>query len=170
MTHKRTRSETDFDDILLDKSDLSIDSELLESDLSSMDQPLPGKLYIIPIRYRPMFPGIITPLIISHGRFSEVIDRVASDSRNIGLVLIKDDNKDEISALDLYAYGTAAKILKRINLPDGGLNVLINSLRRFRIRRIIAEEPYILADVEYVDDILTDRKSLELKALTREVL
>ncbi|OHD67817.1 MAG: endopeptidase La [Spirochaetes bacterium RBG_16_49_21] len=135
-----------------------------------MDQPLPGKLYIIPIRYRPMFPGIITPLIISHGRFAEVIDRVASDSRNIGLVLIKDDNKDEISALDLYAYGTAAKILKRINLPDGGLNVLINSLRRFRIRRIIAEEPYILADVEYVDDILTDRKSLELKALTREVL
>ncbi len=160
----------DFDDILLDKGDLSIDPELIESDLLSMGQMLNDRLYIIPIRYRPMFPGIITPLIISHGRFTEVIDKVAHDTRTIGLVLIRDDDKDDISAVDLYSYGTAAKILKRINLPDGGLNVLINSLRRFRIRRIIAEEPHIIADVEYVDDILPDRKSVEIKALTREIL
>jgi ATP-dependent Lon protease len=170
MTHKRTRGEMDFDDILLDKGDLSIDPELIESDLLSMGQMLNDRLYIIPIRYRPMFPGIITPLIISHGRFTEVIDKVAHDTRTIGLVLIRDDDKDDISAVDLYSYGTAAKILKRINLPDGGLNVLINSLRRFRIRRIIAEEPHIIADVEYVDDILPDRKSVEIKALTREIL
>jgi len=121
----------DFDDIILDKNDISIDSELLESDLVSIDQVLPAKLYIIPIRYRPIFPGIITPLIISYGRFTEVIDKVIHDTRTIGLVLIKDDNKDEIAAGDLYSFGTAAKILKRINLPDGGLNVLINSMKRF---------------------------------------
>ncbi len=160
----------DFDDIILDKNDISIDTELLESDLVSIDQVLPSKLYIIPIRYRPIFPGIITPLIISHGRFTEVIDKVIHDTRTIGLVLIKDDNKDEISAGDLYSFGTAAKILKRINLPDGGLNVLINSIKRFRVRRIIAEEPYILAEVDYIEDMATDKKSIEFKAITREVL
>ncbi len=160
----------DFDDIILDKNDISIDTELLESDLISIDQVLPSKLYIIPIRYRPIFPGIITPLIISHGRFTEVIDKVIHDSRTIGLVLIKDDNKDEITAGDLYSFGTAAKILKRINLPDGGLNVLINSIKRFRVRRIIAEEPYILAEVDYIEDIAADKKSIEFKAITREVL
>jgi len=160
----------DFDDIILDKNDISIDSELLESDLVSIDQVLPAKLYIIPIRYRPIFPGIITPLIISYGRFTEVIDKVIHDTRTIGLVLIKDDNKDEIAAGDLYSFGTAAKILKRINLPDGGLNVLINSMKRFRVRRIISEDPYILAEVDYIEDIAPDKKSIEFKAITREVL
>ncbi len=170
MTHKNKRNEKEFEDILFDKNDLSFDSEFFENDLASIDQVLSPKLYIVPIRYRPMFPGIITPLIISHGRFTEVIDKVIHDSRTVGLVLIKDDNKDEISAADLFSYGTAAKILKRINLPDGGLNVLINSMRRFRIRRITSEDPYIVAEVEYIEDIILDRKSVELKALTREVL
>jgi len=160
----------DIDDIILEKNEISIDTELLESDLVSIDQVLPTKLYIIPIRYRPIFPGIITPLIISNGRFSDVIDTVIHDTRTIGLVLIKDDNKDEISAGDLYNFGTAAKILKRINLPDGGLNVLINSIKRFRIKRIISDEPYILADIEYLNDHVVDKKSIEFKATTREVL
>ena len=160
----------DYEDLLLDKSDISIDAELLESDLITIDQVLPAKLFIVPIRYRPIFPGIITPLIISNGRFTEVIDKVLHESRTIGLVLIRDDNKDEISGNDLFTYGTAAKILKRINLPDGGLNVLINSIKRFSINHIISEEPYITADVEYIDDINSDRRSLEFKALTREVL
>ncbi len=160
----------DFDDIIVDKSDISIDAELLESDLLSIGQVLPQKLYIIPIRYRPIFPGIITPLIISHGRFSDAIDRVIHDTRTIGLVLIKDDNKDEIEAGDLFRFGTAAKILKRINLPDGGLNVLINSVQRFRIQKIVAREPYIVAEVDYIEDSGADKKNLEFKALTREVL
>lgn len=160
----------DYEDLLLDKNDISIEAELLESDLITIDQVLPPKLYIVPIRYRPIFPGIITPLIISNGRFTEVIDKVLHESRTIGLVLIRDDNKDDISGNDLFTYGTAAKILKRINLPDGGLNVLINSIKRFSVNRIISEEPYIIADVEYIEDISTDRKSLEFKALTREVL
>ncbi|TFH41394.1 MAG: endopeptidase La [Chrysiogenales bacterium] len=160
----------DFDDIIVDKSDISIDAELLESDLLSIGQVLPQKLYIIPIRYRPIFPGIITPLIISHGRFSDAIDRVIHDTRTIGLVLIKDDNKDEIEAGDLFRFGTAAKILKRINLPDGGLNVLINSVQRFRIQKIVAREPYIVSEVDYIEDSGADKKNLEFKALTREVL
>ena len=160
----------EFDDIVVEKSDISIDTELLESDLLSMGQIMPSKLYIIPIRYRPVFPGIITPLIISHGRFTEAIDRVINDTRTIGLVLIKDDNKDEIDAGDLFRFGTAARILKRINLPDGGLNVLINSVQRFRIQKIIKREPHIVAQVEYVSDTAADRKNLEFKALTREVL
>lgn len=160
----------EFDDIVMEKSDISIDAELLESDLLTIGQILPTKLNIIPIRYRPVFPGIITPLIISQGRFTEAIDRVINDTRTIGLVLIKDDNKDEIEAGDLFRFGTAARILKRINLPDGGLNVLINSVQRFRIQKIIHREPYIVAQVEYVSDSGSDKKNLEFKALTREVL
>ncbi len=160
----------DIDDIIIDGNDIPLDSDLFEKELISIDQVLPDTLYIIPIRYRPIFPGIITPLIISQGRFSDVVDRVINQSRTIGLVLIKDDDKEEIDSKDLFDYGTAAKILKRINLPDGGVNVLINSVRRFKINKLVADKRFIVADVNYLEDRLANKNSTEVKALTREIL
>ena len=160
----------DIDDLLRDGSDFTIDAEILESDLVTIDNVLAEELYLIPIRYRPIFPGIVTPLIISHGRFTKIIDRVLNESRTIGLVLIKDDDKGEIGFEDIYTYGTAARILKKINLPDGGVNVLINSVKRFRIKEVIEKKKNLQARVEYLDDVVEKKEKMEIKAYTREVL
>lgn len=159
-----------LDDIMLDDSENSLNGELFGKDILSINATLPEKLYIIPIRYRPIFPGIVTPLIISGGRFAEVIDKVINESKIIGLVLIKDDEKDEIESKDIYSIGTAAKILKKINLPDGSINVLINSIKRFRIKDVVSENPDLAVNVKYVSDIVNDSKNIEIKALQREVL
>jgi len=159
----------DIEDSILDNNEILIDSDILEKEFLSIDQVLPEKLLIIPIRYRPIFPGIVTPLIISKGKFTRVINKVYKESKTIGLVLIHDDNKDDINAGDLFYFGTAAKILKKINLPDGETNVLINSLKRFKITNILSDNP-LLAEVNYLEDKITNRKNIEFKALTREVL
>ena len=69
----------DFDDIILDKNDISIDTELLESDLVAIDQVLPSKLYIIPIRYRPIFPGIKTRAVCK----PEPLGRIGPSKRRL---------------------------------------------------------------------------------------
>lgn len=156
-----------IDDIF--DQDIQIEADILESNLIAIDQVLPGQLYLIPIRFRPIFPGIVTPLIISQGRFSETIDKVIASSRTVGLVLLRDDDADEIRFKDLYGFGTAAKILKKINLPDGGINVLINSVKRFKIIEPINDKKHLVAKVEYLDDENV-RRNVESKALTRAVL
>ena len=89
-------------------------------------------------------------------------------SRTIGLVLLKDDDIEEITINDLFEYGTAAKILKKLNLPDGGINVLINSIKRFKVKKIISEKPYFITEVEYLEDE-QPKKNIEVKALTRSI-
>jgi ATP-dependent Lon protease len=160
----------EIDSMLNEGADFTIDADLIDKNLLSVDHILPEQLYLIPIRYRPIFPGIVTPLIISHGRFTKVIDRVINESRIMGLVLIKDDDKGEINFEDLYSYGTAVRILKKINLPDEGINVLINSVKRFRIKDIIEKKKNLQAKVEYLDDIIDKKNKIEIKAYTREVL
>ncbi len=160
----------DIDDILNDSGDFSLDAEILEGDFAALDQVLPEQLYIIPIRYRPIFPGIVTPLIISQGRFTRVIDNALNESRAIGLVLIKDDERNEIDFNDIYEFGTVARILKRINLPDGGVNVLINSIKRFKITEQIDKKKFLLAKIEYLEDNIDRKNRMEIKALTREIL
>ncbi len=162
----------DYEDIILDNRDITIDPDMLGGEIQTpFDRILPARLCIIPIRYRPIFPGIVTPLIISNGKYSEAIENVMNESRSIGLVLIKDDNKDDVTPEDLYGYGTVARILKKINLPDGGTNLLINSVRRFRINKILSDsDDELIAEVEYLDDKKANRNSKEIKALTREIL
>ena len=88
------------DELQIDQID--VDSDIFGSDLVSIDHILPTQLHIIPIRYRPIFPGIVTPLIISQGKFSEAIDKVIDTTRTIGLVLLKEDDIDNITINDLY--------------------------------------------------------------------
>ncbi len=159
--------KTKDDEIQIDQID--VEADIFGSDLVSIDHVLPSQLHIIPIRYRPIFPGIVTPLIISQGKFAEAIDKVIDSTRTIGLVLLKEDDIDNITVNDLFTYGTAAKILKKINLPDGGVNVLINSIKRFKIEKIISEKPHFVAQVEYLDDEVV-KKNIEIKALTKAIL
>ncbi|MCL1833757.1 MAG: endopeptidase La [Leptospirales bacterium] len=159
-----------IDHMLNEGPEFTIDADIIDNNLLSVDHVLPEQLYLIPIRYRPIFPGIVTPLIISHGRFAKVIDRVINESRIMGLVLIKDDEKGEINFEDLYAYGTAVRILKKINLPDEGINVLINSIKRFKIKDVVEKKKNLKANVEYFDDIVDKKNRIEIKAYTREVL
>ncbi len=44
------RGIMDIDDILIEGNEIPIDTDFLESELVSLDQTLPDKLYIIPIR------------------------------------------------------------------------------------------------------------------------
>ena len=47
-------------------------------------------------------------------------------------------------------------------MPDGSVNLLVHSIKRFRSKRVLSEEPYIVVETEYLDDIV--EKSNEMDA------
>ena len=115
------------------------------------DQALPVKLLLIPLQGRPIFPGIFTPLMISSSDDTKVIEEVCSGDGYIGIVMLKNETENP-SVSDLYEVGTIARIIKKINLPDGGLNVFISTLKRFRIRKALHATTPMAAAVDYLDD------------------
>ena len=131
------------------------------------DQMLPNKLPIIPLQVRPIFPGIFTPLMISSSEDVKVIENAYSSDGYIGLVLTKND-EDRPSVKDLYQVGTVARIVKKINLPDGGVNVFISTVKRFKIRKKISSSLPIVVAVEYLEN--EETSSFEVKALTRALI
>src|SRR5207237_3967010 len=54
-----------------------------------------------------------------------------------------------------------------IRVPDGTLRILVQGLRRIRIEQRVHEEPYLVAEVAEVPDVVEE--SRELEALTRNV-
>jgi len=132
-----------------------------------IDQLLPHKLHLVALMGRPIFPGIFTPIMIGNPTDVKVVeDAVAGDSL-IGLVMLL--NEVETPAIsDLYTVGTAAKIVKKINLPDGGVNIFISTLKRFKVKKPLHVSNPIVAAVEYLEE--EEDNTSEVKALTRALI
>ena len=132
------------------------------------DRLLPNRLVVIPLLGKPIFPGIFTPLMITGKQDIAAVEEAVSGDSVIGLALTRTDESDEPSGDDLYAVGTAARIVKQINLPDGGYNIFVSTVSRFRMKKILHEAPPIIAAVEYLSD--QNDSTDEVKALTRSLI
>lgn len=138
-----------------------------ESPMVPAEQALSNKLYLIPVSGRPIFPGIFTPLMITANEDARVAEEAYSGDGLIGIVMLKNDG-DAPTAQDLHNVGTVARIIKKINLPDGGVNIFISTIKRFRIRKVLSQREPMVAVVEYLEDQEDD--TFEVKALTRALL
>src|SRR5690554_5952951 len=124
-----------------------------QRDILPADQILPNKLFLIALNGKPIFPGLFTPLMITTKEDLEVMQHALDGDKHIGLVLTKDEEMDDPTVADLHEVGTVVKILKRINLPDGGMNVFVSTLKRFRIRKSLSHaDGLMVAAVDYLDD------------------
>ncbi|MDR2095516.1 MAG: endopeptidase La [Treponema sp.] len=138
-----------------------------EQSLAPIDQILPNKLPLVALMGRPIFPGIFTPIMIGNPADVKVVDEAVAGNGLIGLVMLA--NETETPAItDLYKVGTAAKIVKKINLPDGGLNIFISTLKRFQVKKPLNPQNPIVAAVEYLED--EEDTTSEVKALTRALI
>ena len=138
-----------------------------EQSMVPIDQILPNKLPLVALMGRPIFPGIFTPIMIGNPPDVKVIDDAVSGDALIGLVMLKNETENP-SITDLYQMGTVAKIVKKINLPDGGVNIFISTLKRFRVKKTLHPQAPIAAAVEYIED--EEDSTAEVKALTRALI
>ena len=138
-----------------------------EQSIIPIDQILPNKLHLVALMGRPIFPGIFTPIMVGNPADVKVVDEAVSGDGLIGLVMLLNDTESP-SIDDLYKVGTAAKIVKKINLPDGGVNIFISTLKRFRVKKALNAQNPIVAAVEYLEDEEDDTS--EVKALTRALI
>lgn len=129
---------------------------------------LPNRLLLIALQGKPIFPGIFTPMMINSQDDIEVIERSLESDSMIGLVLVNQEDNETPATSDLFRVGTVAKIVKKINLPDGGMNIFISTLKRFKVKKFLSQDAPIAAAVEYLDDV--QEKSDETTALTRSLI
>lgn len=167
-------------------SDLENDFQVkLKPSTGKEDLPkLPEVVVIIPIMNSPIFPGMIAPIILSEEKFTQELDESLLKTGYVALNLVKNDLKDEEGAIipeedidfdkkeiksgDIYKVGVLCKVVKKLKLPDGSVNVLVHGMKRYRASEILSESPTLRTKIEVFDDILeTDE---ELDAYTRSVI
>ena len=145
------------------------------------EESFPEEVVIIPIVNSPIFPGMIAPIILSEDRFTIELDKDILKTGYVALNLVKpnekiietdedteDDDGQVVDPRDIYKVGVLCKVVKKLKLPDGSVNVLVHGMRRYRTSTIQEKGELLVAEVEVFDDIIeTDE---ELDAYTRSVI
>ena len=147
-----------------------------ENTLSILEDKLPSRLIIIPVIGKPLFPGLYAPFPIPPAYADSVNKAIEESNGFLGLNLFISDTPKEdgkISTEDIYKVGVIVKVFKKLNLPDGGLNLLINSIKRYKIIRFINVEPVLRIEPLYMPDInnsSSKEDENEIKAYTRALI
>lgn len=141
---------------------------MAKPEIVPVEQTLSNKLIIIPLLGHPVYPGVFTPLMINDPEDTKAIEEAYAGDGLIGVVMLK--NEVEYPSLkDVYSVGTVARIIKKINLPDGGVNVFVSTIKRFKIKKVLNQKEPMVAIVEYLDDDESGSRT-EIRALTRAII
>ena len=114
-----------------------------------------------------VFPESMTPLAVGQERSIKLIDDVVSGERMLALMTVRNTEADPPGWDDLYSVGTIAVVHKMIKVPDGTLRILVQGLQRVRLVKPQQEDPYLVAELAELPDIVPD--SPDVEALTRNV-
>jgi ATP-dependent Lon protease len=138
-----------------------------ESDLKPED--LPSELSILPIKNTVLFPGVVIPITVTRQKSIRLIKNAYQGNRIIGVIAQKNKLAEEPGMDDLYRFGTVARIIKMLVLPDGNTTIIIQGKNRFQIKEFLQDEPYMTARIDLLTEPDLDLESKEVKALVQSL-
>jgi ATP-dependent Lon protease len=111
---------------------------------------LPESLFIIPISHRPLFPGMMIPIVLTGDFMIDTANKIIESEKKIGgAVLMKEQHEGTPRSNDLYSIGVSIKILRVTPIDDKTIQMMINGIGRFTRKDIVQEEPIIQWKVEH---------------------
>ena len=138
-----------------------------ESDLKPED--ITGELLILPIKNTVLFPGVVIPITVTRQKSIRLIKKSYEGNRMVGVIAQKNKLTEDPAIEDIYRYGTIARIIKMLVLPDGNITVIMQGKNRFSVKEFAKEDPYLTAHIELLIEPSLDLKSKEVQALIQSL-
>src|SRR5215472_4286267 len=135
-----------------------------KKDSQKRAEPVP----LLPLRDIIVFPHMVVPLFVGRERSIAALNyamahKGADDKAVILLAAQKKAKTNDPAPEDIFHYGTVGHVIQLLPLPDGTVKVLVEGVRRARIRKFVGQEDFFTVEVEELEE--KSESSVELEAL-----
>lgn len=117
---------------------------------------IPQTLPVIPTIDIVVFPHMVVPLLILDEKIIKGIEQSGEENKKVLLLAAQQQDESDlqgpISINDLYKIGTVANIMRIMNLPEGGIKVLIQGLVKAHVTDIISNEESLHANIQVLEE------------------
>ena len=129
-------------------------------------QDLPETLPILALRNAVIFPGTIFPVTIGREKSVALVSDAENGDGWIGAIPQTDITVEDPTGNDLCPFGTACRVMKTLEMPDGSMTAILQGMKLIERGEIVSMDPYIRARVIYREEtIAPDADETELRVL-----
>ncbi len=123
---------------------------------------------VLPLRDIVVFPNMVAPLFVGREQSVNALNHVMAGDKKIFLLSQKNSKIDNPNKENLYSFGTIAKIIQLLKLPDGTLKVLVEGIQRAKVNKINFNKDFIVASIIEVKQ--KTKKNTNIKALQKLII
>ncbi len=123
---------------------------------------------VLPLRDIVVFPNMIAPLFVGREQSVNALNYVMTGDKKIFLLSQKSSKIDNPNRDNLYSFGTVAKIIQLLKLPDGTLKVLVEGIQRAKIAKINFNKEFITASIIEIKQ--KTKKNSNIRALQKLII
>src|SRR4051812_14280564 len=127
---------------------------------------------LLPLRDIIVFPHMVVPLFVGREKSIAALKHAMAnkgpdDKALIVLAAQKKAKTNDPTPEDIYHFGTIGHVIQLLPLPDGTVKVLVEGVRRGKVRKFVPNEAFFTVEIEEVQEEV--EKTVELEALVRSV-
>src|SRR6056297_371084 len=149
----------------MSKENNFIDKFIDESNKKNIPKELPA----IATRSKMLiYPNSVIPMFVGREKSVKALEMALEKYDNyIFLVSQKKLETEEPKVSDLYRIGTVARIVQVSKLPNGDLKVLVEGVKRAKIKNTVQDKKYFMFNINQLDS--EKRSTKKLEALVRKI-
>src|SRR5579862_5344350 len=114
--------------------------------------PGPKRIPVLPVRDTVLFPHAVLPLTVGRESSIQLIESLGEE-RSIVVAAQLDPRLDAPKPTDLHDVGTLATVHKVVRMPNQSRFVFTEAVDRVRLLRYVQTEPYMIAEVETLEEV-----------------
>ncbi|MBV8660835.1 MAG: endopeptidase La [Candidatus Dependentiae bacterium] len=117
-----------------------------------------------------VFPHMIVPLLVVDERIIQGVNQALNGQKLVLLLSAKsydEEDSQEVETDNLYKIGTVASIMRVINVPEGGIKILIQGMCRAAVESIQTTDGILTANIKDVE--FSNEEDEETLALIKNI-
>ncbi len=144
---------------------LSNDNDALEMQPLNDGDILP----VLPLRNMVLFPGVLLPVTVARPKSLNLVKIAFKNDKTIAVCCQKNAGTEEPKSEDIYPLGTAARVVRIFELPDGAVTVILEGTERIMIDAIAAQKPYLKAKVFVIPETFPKKNDKSFLAVVSQL-
>ncbi|MFH1017844.1 MAG: endopeptidase La [Pseudomonadota bacterium] len=133
---------------------------------------VPSTLPLLPVKDVVLFPSVILPLFVGRESSIQAVDMALAKDRLLFLAAQRDLNAEVVTPEGIHKVGCVGMIMRmhKLPVPDGRIKILVQGIRRARVREYVQESPSYMVSVEEIrEPVISAAERVELEAMMRTI-
>lgn len=130
---------------------------------------LAGEYPIVPLKNLVVFPTMTHPFMVGRKMSITAVKTAMKSSKKIFLLMQKNADVENPKPNDLCKVGTICEILQILKIPDGTIKVLVEGVKRAKVKSISLKNELYMAKVEVTEQSESKSKDVNIEGQVRNV-